>query len=339
MKFIKALLITIIFLSVLTGCQDRAEPVPIPSPTEPLLIEAAEPVSEPLQAAEEPQADYTFIWMSDTQHYSESVPHIFYSMTNWIADNAEKLNIKYVFHTGDLVQHNTKPQEWDVADFAFKALDDKVPFIIAPGNHDVGGSDSNYEYYLERFGPDRFKRISKHGGFYKGGKGSYDAVTIDGTDYIFMAIGWGCVNSSGIEWMNGVLEQYSDHHAILLVHDYITTEGLLSDAGKALYEKVVKPNPNVFLVLCGHRYNSSLIICDIDEDGDNRSDRTVYQKLGNYQAFENGGNGYLNIISVNMRESTFKIEAYSPYLDDYYYFDPETHINKDSVVLPVDIFH
>lgn len=337
MKFFKILLITALAATLLFGCKKHAEPEP--QAIDPPPAEADETIPEQLQIIPTAKAEYTFIWMSDTQHYCADDPRIFNSMTAWIAANIEALNIKYVFHTGDLVQNRTNPEEWDIADTAFKALDNKVPYIIAAGNHDVGNNDFDYEYYLERFPPERFSGISVSGGSYKHGKASYDIVHIDGTDYIFLAIGWGCYTDKCIEWANSVLQQHSEKNAILLVHNYITTEGLLSDVGEILFEQVVKPNPNVFLVLCGHRYNSVLLTCDIDEDGDNLTDRTVYQKMGNYQAFERGGNGYLNIITVNSSESTIKIEAYSPYLDDYHYFDPRNHINKDSVLLPVDIFH
>ena len=32
--------------------------------------------------------DYTFVWMSDTQYYSESYPYIFDRQTQWIVEKA-----------------------------------------------------------------------------------------------------------------------------------------------------------------------------------------------------------------------------------------------------------
>ncbi|MFP3491035.1 hypothetical protein R0K20_25985, partial [Staphylococcus sp. SIMBA_130] len=32
------------------------------------------------------QYDYTFVWMSDTQYYSESYPYIYQKQTEWIKD-------------------------------------------------------------------------------------------------------------------------------------------------------------------------------------------------------------------------------------------------------------
>ena len=56
--------------------------------------------------------DYTFVWMSDTQYYSESYPHIFDRKTQWIVEKSDATKIKYVFHTGDLVDHHDKEYQW-----------------------------------------------------------------------------------------------------------------------------------------------------------------------------------------------------------------------------------
>ncbi|PJN86223.1 hypothetical protein CV739_01510, partial [Bacillus velezensis] len=49
------------------------------------------------------KGNYSFVWMSDTQYYAQGHPNIFDKMTEWIKENKEKHNIKYVFHTGDIV--------------------------------------------------------------------------------------------------------------------------------------------------------------------------------------------------------------------------------------------
>ena len=59
--------------------------------------------------------DYTFVWMSDTQYYSESFPYIFDRQTQWIVENQEAMKIKYVFHTGDLVDESDKEEQWNYA--------------------------------------------------------------------------------------------------------------------------------------------------------------------------------------------------------------------------------
>ena len=60
----------------------------------------------------------------DTQYYSESYPHIFDRQTQWIVEKADEMKIKYVFHTGDLVDEYDKEEQWNNADQFMKTLDD-----------------------------------------------------------------------------------------------------------------------------------------------------------------------------------------------------------------------
>ena len=75
--------------------------------------------------------DFTIIALPDTQHYSDQYPEIYFSQTQWIVDNKDALNIVFVTHLGDLVQHNDLyPEEWVVADEAMRLLDDVVPYGV-----------------------------------------------------------------------------------------------------------------------------------------------------------------------------------------------------------------
>ena len=56
--------------------------------------------------------DFTIIVLPDTQNYScgascGSSSAIFEAQTQWIVDNREALNIVYVAHEGDIVEHAT----------------------------------------------------------------------------------------------------------------------------------------------------------------------------------------------------------------------------------------
>src|SRR5699024_457407 len=70
------------------------------------------------------RTDFSFIWMTDTQYYSKSYPHIYKSQVDWIAEKKEELNIQYVFHTEDLVDNWYSEKHWIVADESIIVLDD-----------------------------------------------------------------------------------------------------------------------------------------------------------------------------------------------------------------------
>ena len=81
--------------------------------------------------------DFTIIVLPDTQYYSEKYPSIFKVQTQWIVNNKNTLNIAYVAHTGDIVQHPNDESEWINADKAMSELDiAMIPYGVVPGNHD-----------------------------------------------------------------------------------------------------------------------------------------------------------------------------------------------------------
>ncbi|MFD2707005.1 lamin tail domain-containing protein [Salibacterium lacus] len=281
--------------------------------------------------------DYTFAWTSDTQYLAESYPHIFDQQTQWIADNKENMNIAYTFHTGDLVNQANKPQQWDRADEYMQTLDDAdMPYGVLAGNHDVSQKTNDYTEYYKYFGEDRFEDKPYYGGSYKNNRGHYDLMSVDGNDYIMVYLGWG-IEDEGIEWVNEVLEEHPNRKAILSFHEYLLATGSRHPEGEELYEKLVVPNENVFAVLSGHYHESQTLIDELDDDGDGETDRKVYQMLADYQAGPEGGQGYIRLLHFDTENNKMIVNTYSPYLDDYNYYDPEEYPEKDEVTVDLDL--
>jgi len=281
--------------------------------------------------------DYSFVWMSDTQYYAESYPYIFERQTNWIAEMQEELKIKYVFHTGDLVNNFDREQEWIYADEYMGVLDqNNVPYGVLAGNHDVDQLSNDYTEYYKRFGEDRFKDKDYYGGSYKNNRGHYDLISSNGNDFIMVYMGWG-VQDEDLAWLNDVLEQYPDRKAILSFHEYLLTSGNRSPIGNKIYEAVVEPNENVIAVLSGHYHDSNTLVSEIDDNGDGQPDREVYQMLGDYQAGPEGGQGYMKLLHFDQDNNRVFVNTYSPYLDDYNFYEPDEYPGKDEFVMDLDL--
>ncbi|MDD3212363.1 MAG: metallophosphoesterase [Eubacteriales bacterium] len=283
-------------------------------PSNPITFEAD------LTATPEAGPPATIVWMSDTQGYSRSYPEIFESMTNWIVDQQDALNIQYVLHTGDVVDNFDDMRQWENAKKALSVLEGKVPLFVVAGNHDIHGTNQEYGAYLELFGEKRFETLPTFGGAYRSGRGRYDLVSIEDVPVIFMSTGYGMgygVDDDAITWINEILQQYSDRFAILCFHSYIDPDESFSTDGGVLFEKVVKKNPNVGLVLCGHRHGVNHTAVQLDDNGDGTPDRTVYQMVADYQDESKSGGGYLGLLTFNRTERTISVNTYSPYLDDY----------------------
>ncbi|WP_051287528.1 S-layer homology domain-containing protein [Paenibacillus taiwanensis] len=286
--------------------------------------------------------DFTLVWMSDTQYYAESYPHIYKSEVDWIAANKDKKNIRYVFHTGDVVDEMDKVEQWERADTYMKVLEQaQVPYGVLAGNHDVNHKDENYTDFSKYFGEKRFKDKPFYGESYKDNRGHYDLISVDGIDFIMVYMGWG-IYEEEIKWMNEVLAQYPDRQAILNFHEYLLVSGERGPIANKIYDQVVKKNANVIGVLSGHYHDAETKIDAIDDNGDGKPDRKVYQMLADYQGGPEGGEGYMRLLEFKASPDGKRIEridmkTYSPYKDKFNYYDPKEHPGKDEFAIDWNI--
>lgn len=73
-------------------------------------------------------------------------------------DNADERKIKYVIHTGDIVDDVDMIYQWENADKSMSIFDKAgMPYGVLGGNHDVAAGLADYENYYTYFGEDRFK--------------------------------------------------------------------------------------------------------------------------------------------------------------------------------------
>ncbi|MBR5134510.1 MAG: hypothetical protein IKV35_02815, partial [Clostridia bacterium] len=80
---------------------------------------------------------------------------------------------------------------------------------------------------------------------------------------------------------------------------------------------------------------------DIDDNGDGKSDRTVYQMMANYQSTTNGGNGFMRFMECDPQNGTITMRTYSPYTQsfgsDYETWDVlDEYGYRDEFVIPFD---
>ncbi len=273
----------------------------------------------------------TVAWMSDTQHYAnhqakENVPDIYPVMTGFLRDKADEMNLVYVVHTGDLVHVNKSQENWKVAREAMDLIKD-IPTGVLAGNHDMS-DPVGYKNYGKYFGEKQYNRQACYGESFENNRGHYDLVTICGRDYIFVYMSH-APDKKAIQFILKSFQKHPDRVGILCLHDFITTEGTLSEAGKQLREQVVAKCPNVYMVLCGHRYGLYTLEDAFDDDGDGVKERTVYEIMMNYQAAgKEGGGGYLRLMQFDETAHEIRCVNYSPYFDDYNWLDEADHREK-----------
>ena len=270
----------------------------------------------------------TFMWISDTQYYTERYAFldIYRKVMIWAREQYQTGGIAYVAHTGDVIQDLGSIEQLRVADTAQKELDYyAIPNGIASGNHDV--KPDQYQYWEQWFGKARYEHAFWYGQY--NNRHSYNLVTLGGRDFIFLYLGYETEITEGtVGWANAVLEQYRHRTAIICLHSYLEPDGSYTKQGDAIYKRVVTPNANVLMVLCGHYGSVTRNVKALTSP----VSRRVFEVLANYQEIENGGNGYIRL--AYFRDGLMQMYTYSPYLNDYMYFANEEDAFSYSVALP-----
>ena len=297
---------------------------------------------------------FTIAVLPDTQIYAESYPEVFTCQTEWIANSKDQLNIAFVLHEGDITNGNVDFQ-WRNASASMKVLDGVVPYAIVMGNHDMGvdgGCDSRESLFHTYFPVSRYDSLDTFGGVYEPGRldSSYHLFTAGGLDWLVLAIEY-LPRDPVLAWANQVVAKYPDRMVIVLVHSYMFPDNTLHGSsadhewdpgdfpiaagpgginnGVEMWDKLVRRHPTISLVFCGH-FTASGGTARLIGVGDKGN--RVYQMLANYQALENGGNGYMRLVTCYTDRGVVGVQTYSPYLDKYL-TDSENQFEFDHVEL------
>jgi hypothetical protein len=261
--------------------------------------------------------DFTLAWETDTQYYNATWYQHQLDIHNWLLANKDRMNIKYLFHTGDIVDDSTVGNQWQNADNAYKMLDQAgFPYGVLAGNHDVGQKNNDFTDYSKYFGEDRYKNNPWYGGDYQNNRGHYDLISAGGIDFIMIYMSW-APGDDEIAWVNSVLKQYPNRKAILNFHEYLEVTGGLGPIPQRIQNEIVKPNPNVCMVFSGHYHSANQVVTQYDDNGDGVPERKVHQILFDYQGLTEGGLGYLRLLHFDLKDKKIIFRTYSPSLDDY----------------------
>ena len=273
---------------------------------------------------------FSVVVLPDTQVYSKSHPEIFKAQTEWIVRNQDYYNIRFVLHAGDVVDSGAAAvAEWEAAKAAIDLLDAAgIPTLIAIGNHDYDdlAATRSSTMFNQYFGLERYEGKPWFGGAFEPGKAEnvYALFDAGGETYMVLVLEFG-PRDEVIDWANEVVAAHPEAKVIVLTHSFLHHDGWRVDegtewspnryglgadanAGEALWHKLVKRHPNIFLVLNGHVLGSGTARrVDLGEHGN-----FVYQLLANYQMRENGGDGYLRLVEF-YPDGRIEVSTYSPY--------------------------
>ncbi|MEO0804162.1 MAG: DNRLRE domain-containing protein [Cyanobacteria bacterium J06642_2] len=288
---------------------------------------------------------FRVIGLPDTQFYSESFPEIFLAQTQWIVDNEDALNIEFVSHYGDLVQHGTGPlaqQEYENAEAAMRLLQAAdISHGMVAGNHDLlesGGilqpyDDSNY---LDYFGPHWYGDSDWFGGASPSGLSTYQFFGAGDNEFLALHVHLETPHAE-LAWAQDIINEHRDKPVMVTTHRYLQdaedyTGGIpIIPSGRypefwylienqynpdgiraeEFFNHFIYPNQNIFLVNAGHFHE------EYRQTSINLHDLPVYEVLADYQDDPNGGNGWLRIMDFDTSLNRINVSSYSPTLDEF----------------------
>jgi predicted phosphodiesterase len=289
-----------------------------------------------------PTDGWSFIVLPDTQCYSESFPEVFVAQTEWIAQQRTARNIQFVVHLGDITNNNVHP-EWMNARRAMDVLKRAgIPHLMVVGNHDLGpwGNGGARTSHFSDYFIQRNARVPGES------ENAFLTVTVGAAKFLILGLEFG-PRDAVVEWANSVVARHPDHHAILVTHAYLYSDGTRYDwaakartqswnpngygvgtiaeqrqagvnDGEALWQKLVSRHEQFLFTFNGHVLNDG--IGQLESRGLNGN--VVHQMLVNYQCGvtpdrKNGGGGFLRIVHVGADGRTVTMRDYSPFYDQW----------------------
>ena len=306
---------------------------------------------------------FSMIVFGDPQGYSKyDINQPLYELsTSWIAGNVDNLNIKAVLFTGDLVEQNenivrnrkmlnqTSREMYEWSSHCLKRLDNKVPYMIAGGNHEYGyvRGDEGFTHMPEYYTYERNSKFAET--LVATFPNRMGVMSLENYAYEIQDKHWGKILVIAVEWAprDEVLEwarnlcsgkKYKDHMAILLVHSFLkeTSAERTSNKnhayykirpcnhGQEIWDKFVYPCSNVRLVVCGHTGHPGKPAGSTNDFESNTAYRVdnnsagkpVHQMMYNIQCLGggwegNGGDGWLRILEFLPDGETIKVSSYS----------------------------
>ncbi|TXI19233.1 MAG: modulator protein [Roseateles sp.] len=295
------------------------------------------------EAATGPVTSFAIAVLPDTQFYSRyattdegqqfqahygSTPYA--AQTGWIAQNAQAYNIPFVIHLGDVVDQQSKPNQWAVADAAMQQLENaRVPYSILAGNHDVitdydyhqpsdqnAGTDAQRnlaaEPYLKWFPASRAAKQTTFKERDSSGFHEYHLFQAHGVTLMVLSLSWR-ISDAGIAWARNVIARNPGVPVILANHQLlnIANDGvspLETDYGRMLWNKLIHDNDQIFMTLNGHHHGAAYLRKYNDFGNE------VHQMVVDYQMDYQGGNAMMRLYEVDFTNNKIDVMSFSPWV-------------------------
>ena len=264
-----------------------------------------------------------------------------------------------------------------------------VPFGMSIGNHDYDnysykgrttqlvsnvmwrnyfGSDSPYFFGKKWYGGASDALADNPG------LSSYQTFMVAGLDFLHISLEMEA-SDAALAWAQAVIDSHPGYATIITTHEYLDPPAwtdaslplvvpatrIAASAGylkgspggwndaQGVWDKLIKKNDQIFMVLCGHAWTGTV---DHVSKGEairidlNNSAHPVYQLLTDYQgntSLSSGGDGWMRLMDFDLHEGTIHFSTYSPLLNKYagqngeYTFNQAPEFSEFTLPIPAQV--
>ncbi len=279
---------------------------------------------------------YSFAVLGDTQILALNHPEKFTALYDWILDNVESKNIKYVLGLGDITDDDTAA-EWELAKKNITRMNGIVPYSLVRGNHDSVAMMRKY-FPMSEFG-------STVTGTYESNSiiNSYHKFAVGDVKYLLFTLDYGAFDEV-LDWVSEIIEAHPDHNVIITTHAYLFRDGTTLDAGDVvppsnkgkkynngdhMWDKLIKKHENIVLVLSGHDPCDNIVCTQTAGDNGNIVTQMLIDPQGVDKA--QGGVGLVAMFYFSEDGRNLQVEYYSTDRKAYFLENSQFTVTLDLV--------
>lgn len=295
---------------------------------------------------------WSMVFIPDIQNLvTGKYTKLWYDMADWIAANVESENIQHVIGAGDSTWSNND-NEYKYAKNGFSKFAGSVSWSNMIGNHDYVWRNSSRDSskYNSVFGADyinsTYSRFTYEESFadsdyrVSGVENSYYTFTVNGVHWMVLQLEY-YPRTNVLMWANEVIQAHPNYNVILTTHAYLDgagnyetdsmnytadddkAGGSLGASTEAIWNKVIAPNANVKMILCGHSTNGEGAIATktlTNNAGNevtalmmNVQDLDMTDSNGADTAYYSGqGLGVVNVLRFSADGTKVAVQQYAP---------------------------
>jgi len=200
-------------------------------------------------------AETSVAWLGDTCGSLSGGYGGLSAQMEWIVGHADEENIRFAVHAGDIVCDWEDARQWQNAANVMGKLDGKIAYSLLAGYDRIGHQEEAYQPYVTGYAQKRMTNAEER--WYEGGIARAQLVDTAQGSILMLSLSR-TPTVQELRWADGILEEYEDIPAILLLNRYLNAGGETGSVGLSVRSALLQRHEQVRLVLCAHEQGTAV---------------------------------------------------------------------------------